>query len=119
LSTKTGRILRAQKPGEARPPEFRDNGLPGFLPTFDYSYDGIMRWLEHSHLRLGISRIDVVLVHDVDFWTTQDRAVLEQRFRQVMDSGFRALDELRSAGIIGAIGVRPPKGHHRPAVPEG
>jgi D-threo-aldose 1-dehydrogenase len=31
--------------------------------------------------------------------------VLEQRFRQVMDSGFRALDELRRAGVIGAIGV--------------
>jgi len=64
-----------------------------------------MRSLEHSHLRLGIARIDVALVHDVDFWTTQDRAVLEQRFKQVMDGGFRALDELRRAGIVGAIGV--------------
>jgi D-threo-aldose 1-dehydrogenase len=47
----------------------------------------------------------VALVHDVDFWTTQDRAVLEERFRTVMDGGFRALDELRRAGVIGAIGV--------------
>ena len=105
LSTKIGRILRPQKPGETPPPEFRENGLPGFLPTFDYSYDGVMRSLEHSHLRLGIARIDMVLVHDVDFWTTQDRGVLEQRFKQVMDGGFRALDELRRAGIVGAIGV--------------
>jgi D-threo-aldose 1-dehydrogenase len=105
LSTKIGRIMHAMKPGEAPPKDFRENGLPGFAPVFDYTYDGVMRSLEHSHFRLGIARIDIVLIHDVDFWTIQDRDILEQRFRQVMDSGYRALDELRSAGVIGAIGV--------------
>jgi D-threo-aldose 1-dehydrogenase len=56
-------------------------------------------------LRLGLARIDIALIHDVDFWTTKDRAVLAERFKTVMDSGFKALDELRNAGIIGAIGV--------------
>ena len=105
LSTKIGRLLHAMKPGEAPPADFRQNGLPGFAPVFDYTYDGVMRSLEHSTLRLGLSRIDILLVHDVDFWTIRDRAVLDQRFRTVMDSGFRALDELRRAGVIGAIGV--------------
>jgi len=105
LSTKIGRILHAMKPGEQPPSDFRANGLPGFAPVFDYTYDGVMRSLEHSHFRLGISRIDIALVHDVDFWTIKDRAVLDQRFKTVMDSGFRALDELRRAGVIGAIGV--------------
>jgi D-threo-aldose 1-dehydrogenase len=105
LSTKIGRILHAMKPGEKPPADFRENGLPGFAPVFDYTYDGVMRSLEHSHLRLGIARIDIVLVHDVDFWTIKDRALLDQRFKTVMDSGFKALDELRKAGVIGAIGV--------------
>jgi D-threo-aldose 1-dehydrogenase len=105
LSTKIGRILHAMKPGEKPPADFRDNGLPGFAPVFDYSYDGVMRSLEHSHLRLGLAKIDIALVHDVDFWTIKDREVLNQRFKTVMDSGFKALDELRRAGIIGAIGV--------------
>jgi len=105
LSTKIGRILHAMRPGETPPADFRQNGLPGFAPVFDYSYDGVMRSLEHSTLRLGLSRIDIALVHDVDFWTIKDRAVLDERFRTVMDSGFRALDELRRAGVIGAIGV--------------
>jgi D-threo-aldose 1-dehydrogenase len=105
LSTKIGRIMHAMKPGEAPPKDFRENGLPGFAPVFDYTYDGVMRSLEHSHFRLGISRIDIALIHDVDFWTIKDRAVLDQRFKTVMDSGFRALDELRKAGVIGAIGV--------------
>ena len=105
LSTKVGRILHAMKPGEKKPADFRENGLPGFAPVFDYSYDGVMRSLEHSHLRLGLARIDIALIHDVDFWTIKDRAILDQRFKTVMDSGFKALDELRRAGVIGAIGV--------------
>ena len=105
LSTKIGRILHAMKPGEKPPVDFRTGGLPGFAPVFDYTYDGVMRSLEHSHLRLGIARIDIALVHDVDFWTIKDRAILDQRFKTVMDSGFKALDELRKAGVIGAIGV--------------
>jgi D-threo-aldose 1-dehydrogenase len=105
LSTKVGRILHALKPGEKKPADFRENGLPGFAPVFDYTYDGVMRSLEHSHLRLGLAKIDIALIHDVDFWTIKDRAILDQRFKTVMDSGFRALDELRRAGVIGAIGV--------------
>ena len=105
LSTKIGRVMHAMKPGEKPPANFRENGLPGFAPIFDYTYDGVMRSLEHSHLRLGLQKIDIALIHDVDFWTTKDRAVLEERFKTVMDGGYRALDELRRAGIIGAIGV--------------
>ena len=105
LSTKIGRVLHAMRPGEKRPADFRENGLPDFAPVFDYTYDGVMRSLEHSHLRLGLARIDIALIHDVDFWTIRDRAVLEERFKTVMDSGYKALDELRKGGVIGAIGV--------------
>lgn len=105
LSTKVGRVLHAMRPGEKPPVGFRENGLPGFAPVYDYTYDGVMRSLEQSHLRLGLARIDIALIHDVDFWTIKDRAILEERFKTVMDSGFKALDELRKAGIVGAIGV--------------
>jgi D-threo-aldose 1-dehydrogenase len=105
LSTKVGRILHAMRPGEKPPADFRENGLPGFAPVFDYSYDGVMRSLEHSHLRLGLAKIDIALIHDVDFWTIKDRKILDERFKTVMDGGFKALDELRKAGVIGAIGV--------------
>src|SRR6201992_3165934 len=45
LSTKVGRIMHAMTPGEKVPADFRQNGLPGFGPVFDYSYDGVMRSL--------------------------------------------------------------------------
>src|ERR1700746_3368885 len=105
LSTKVGRVVHAMKPGEKPTADFRENGLPGFAPAFDYTYDGVMRSIEDSCSRLGLSRIDIALVHDVDFWTTRDRSLLDERFKTVMDSGFKALDELRKAGVIGAIGV--------------
>src|SRR5262249_1296771 len=105
LSTKVGRVMHAMKPGEKKAADFRENGLPGFAPVFDYTYDGVMRSLEHSHLRLGLGGIDIALIHDFDFWTIKDRKILDERFKTVMDSGFKALDELRKAGVIGAIGV--------------
>lgn len=102
LSTKIGRVLRALRPGETMPPGSRIGGLPGFAPRFDYSYDGVMRSIEQSCLRLGLSRLDVVLVHDVDRRNCGD--LFEQRFREVMEGAHRALVELRDAGVIGAIG---------------
>src|SRR5207248_9700072 len=87
LSTKVGRLMHAMRPGEKPPAGFRESGLPGFAPVFDNTYDDVKRSLEHSHLRLGLARIDIALIHDVDFWTIKDRAVLEERFKTVMDSG--------------------------------
>ena len=103
VSTKIGRVLAPVRPGMDLS-TWRTGGL-NFAPTFDYSYDGVHRSLEQSLLRLGMDRVDVLFIHDVDFWTTRDHDVLEQRFAEVMDGGFRALDELRRAGVIGAIGV--------------
>jgi D-threo-aldose 1-dehydrogenase len=104
LSTKVGRVMHALRPGEESPAGMRQGGLPGFVPRFAYSYDGVMRSIEQSHLRLGLARLDVVLVHDVDIRSAGSEALFEQHFRTVMDSGYRALDELRRAGVIGAIG---------------
>ena len=103
VSSKIGRWMSPLRPGMDTT-GLRQGGL-SFMPHFDYSYDGVMRSLEQSWLRLGMERIDVVFIHDVDFWTVGDHAILESRFAQVVDDGFRALDELRRAGVIGAIGV--------------
>ena len=60
--------------------------------------------MDVSHLRLGLDRIDVALIHDIDFWTIRDRDLLEEHFRTVMEGGYRALHRLREQGVIGAIG---------------
>ncbi|WP_426436613.1 aldo/keto reductase [Bradyrhizobium genosp. P] len=70
----------------------------------DYSYDGTMRSVEQSLLRLGTDRIDLLLIHDVDVWTHGADAI-EDRFREAMDGAYVALDKLRSEHVVKGIGI--------------
>lgn len=100
LTTKVGRLLLA-----SGPPEREDTmvlwqgaqlykGTDDVKPYFDFSYDGVMRSIEASRLRTGIERFDALHVHDPDLFP--DEAI---------DGAFRALDDLKRAKVIGAIGV--------------
>ena len=91
----------AARPGARHRPMFAES-LP-FEPVFDYSYDGTMRSLEDSRQRLGLAAIDIALIHDLNpRWHGDD---LPRRFDEAMAGAYRALDELRRAGDIKAIGV--------------
>jgi D-threo-aldose 1-dehydrogenase len=72
-------------------------------PVFDYSYEGTMRSIEQSANRLGITDFDLVYIHDVDRFTHGD--AFERRFAEAIEGCYRALDDLRKAGHIKAIGV--------------
>lgn len=102
LSTKVGRVLKPEDPRRIEPGQFP--GCLPFRPVFDYSYDGVMRSVEDSLQRLGLHRIDIVLIHDVDVWTHQSQDATDARFREVMEGGYKALHKLRAEGIIGAVG---------------
>ena len=104
LSTKIGRLLRDCRPGEAPPSHFIDTPRRTF--DYDYSYDGVMRSHEASLGRLGLDRVDILFVHDVDVMSHGSREASDARVRELFDrGGYRALDELRSAGIVRAIGA--------------
>jgi D-threo-aldose 1-dehydrogenase len=82
-------------------------GFAGGLPhraVVDYSYDGTMRSVEQSLLRLGTDRLDLLLIHDVDVWTHGVDAI-EDRFREAMAGAYVALDRLRSEGVVAGIGI--------------
>lgn len=102
VSTKVGRWYRPA-PGGAN----RGNWAGGleFNQVLDYSYDGAMRSFEQSLLRLGLSRVDVLLIHDVDVHTHGSREACDRNFDLAMEGAYRALVELRQSGDIGAIGV--------------
>lgn len=72
--------------------------------VFDYSYDGTMRSIEQSLLRLGTDRLDLLLIHDVDVWTHGADAI-EARFREAMAGAYVALDKLRAEGVVAGIGI--------------
>ena len=101
LSDKVGRLLA---PGPVKNPA--DYGMVDPLPfnvVYDYSYDGIMRAYEDNLQRLGLDRIDILLVHDIgEFQHGQDHV---KHFKSLESGGYRAMDELRTAGLIKAIGL--------------
>lgn len=104
LSTKIGRLLVDCAPEEVTPEAFVD--VPQKKIVFDYSYDGVMKSHEASLERLGVEHIDILLVHDVDAFSHGSREASDARVRELFDrGGFRALAELRDAGLVGAIGA--------------
>jgi D-threo-aldose 1-dehydrogenase len=94
ISTKVGRILRAPHGGSGP-----------FDVVFDYTSDGILRAFEDSLQRLGLARVDLAIVHDLDFGYHAPQARWDAMMAQLITSGWRALDDLRAAGTIGGIGV--------------
>ncbi|MFE0377439.1 aldo/keto reductase [Streptomyces inhibens] len=93
LSTKVGRLLEPHTGGG-------DDLAHGFAVAathrrvWDFSADGVRRSLEDSLTRLGLDRIDIVLLHDPD-----DHE--EQAFREA----YPALERLRAEGVVRAIGA--------------
>jgi D-threo-aldose 1-dehydrogenase len=101
LSSKVGRLL---VPDRAAPRE--QNGYVDVLPyrqRWDYSRAGTLRSVEDSLQRLGVSRLDLVYIHDIDRDT--HGAAYAQRFDEVLTGAVPALTELREGGAIGGFGL--------------
>ena len=106
LSTKVGRWM-TRREAEASPKApgtmMQGGGFPHFH-RLDYSYDGTMRAFEQSLMRLGVDRLDIALIHDVDAlgqWDENGGA----RFREAMEGAYCALEKLRSEGALKLIGT--------------
>jgi D-threo-aldose 1-dehydrogenase len=92
ISTKVGRLLRAPDGAAAEDDHYK--GTQRERPVFDFSHDGVMRSVEESLARLGLDRVDVLLVHDPD-----------DHYDEAVAGAFRALQRLRSEGTVKAIGA--------------
>jgi D-threo-aldose 1-dehydrogenase len=101
LCTKVGRLLEPLR-GRPVPSLGFADPLP-FQPVFDYGYDAVMRSHEDSLQRLGLDRVDVLLLHDIGRMTHGDAG--DRHFRDAMDGGLKALQELKKAGQIAAYGM--------------
>jgi D-threo-aldose 1-dehydrogenase len=70
-----------------------ENPLP-LRPVFEFSYDAIMRSFEQSLKRLNLDRVDILHIHDPD-----------DHWEQAIKGAYPALHQLRSQGVIRAIGA--------------
>jgi len=108
LTTKIGRTLHRPK----NPLTFDRSPWVGglnFDVKFDYSYDGLMRSYEQTLQRMGIDTVDALLIHDLDEPQHGDR--YKQHAAALVDSGMRALEELKASGDIKAVGMGINTGH--------
>jgi D-threo-aldose 1-dehydrogenase len=93
VSTKVGRVLVANDDPSGRDDEGFD--VPAtHRRVWDFSRDGIFRSIESSLDRLGLARVDIVYLHDPD-----------DHRDDVYATGYPALEELRSQGVVRAIGA--------------
>lgn len=103
LSTKVGRWLEPLDVSNP-PADLRPGGLP-FQPRYDYSASGTRKSIEQSMMRLGISEIDILYIHDVDVFTHGSVEAADQRYREVLEGCYLELEKLRAEGVIKAIGI--------------
>lgn len=93
ISTKVGRRL-VPVTGKAvdQDPHF---AVPAtHVREWDFSRDGVRRSLDSSLSRLGLDRVDIVLLHDPD-----------DHWLPALEQAIPALAELRDQGVVGAIGA--------------
>jgi len=105
ISSKVGRVLKVCSPKD------RDGigkwfEVPDRNEHFDYSYDGIMRSIEFSLERLGLSRLDIIYAHDLCIFTHGSKQDSDRRINEFFQNkGYEAMLSLRDQGIVSAIGV--------------
>ncbi|RDI20786.1 aldo/keto reductase [Lentzea flaviverrucosa] len=92
ISTKVGRLL---EPFDGEGLDDEGFAVPRhFRRVRDYSADGVKRSIESSLERLGTDRVEIVYIHDPD-----------DHWDAAFGEAYPALEELRSQGVVGAIGV--------------
>ncbi len=92
ILTKVGLLLR--EPDTAEEHSFFHGTTTSKRPVWDFSYEGVKRSLGESLERMGVDSVDIVLLHDPD-----------DHLDEALDGAYVALHELRSEGVIRAIGA--------------
>ncbi|WP_064710174.1 aldo/keto reductase [Rhizobium bangladeshense] len=106
ISSKVGYDLVPIPDSEVKPVLWDE--APPFRAEFDYSRDAVLRSIENSLKRLGTDYIDMLAIHDPDeaiHFAKGENPYARSRFKDAMDGAYPVLDDLRSRGVIKAIGV--------------
>jgi D-threo-aldose 1-dehydrogenase len=104
LSTKVGRLIRPARAVQ-RPAARTAMGDTGTWEVHhDYSRDGVLRSIEDSIQRLGVSAVDLVLVHDLDLIHLGPQARMDAHTDDLLRSGWAALQDLKAQGVIRGVG---------------
>ena len=107
ISTKVGYTLVEKTSAEPHNAPFVD--IPNLDAIYDFTADAAKRSIDESLERLQTDRVEIILIHDPDegatLWDPGSDPFAVSHFDEVMNQTYPALDELRSQGVIKAVGV--------------
>ena len=95
ISTKVGRVLKTEAGEELDFTGMRLTDFPDLEPNFDFSRDAVLRSFDQSLQRLRLDRVNILFLHDVP----------AEHFRMAIEEAFPTIAELRSQGVVSAIGA--------------
>lgn len=105
LSTKVGRVYK--RPDD--PATFHQARWAGGFPfdlDFDFTREGFRRSYEQSLMRMGLTSVDALLIHDLDARHQKSEAGVERALGQLSEGGgYRELADMKARGEIAAIGA--------------
>ena len=104
LSTKVGRLISPSRTARTASTRTAMGDVGTWDVRYDYSRDGVLRSVEDSIQRLGVSAIDLVLVHDLDLVHLAPRARMDAHTDDLLRSGWQALQELKQEGVVRGVG---------------
>ena len=102
LSSKVGRVYT---PFDGDAAIFDGSPWIGGLPfqyCFNYSYEGFERSYIDSTLRLGINRIDLLVIHDLDHG--YHGKTVQQKLKE-LETGVEFLKKMKTSGLIRGFGA--------------
>ncbi|MEM7750536.1 MAG: aldo/keto reductase [Pseudomonadota bacterium] len=105
LTTKVGRVYKRP----ADPATFHQSRWRGgfqFDLDFDYNRQGFQRSYEQSLMRLGMTSVDALLIHDLDPRHQKSEEGVQRALQQLdAGGGYQELADMKARGEIKAIGA--------------
>jgi D-threo-aldose 1-dehydrogenase len=104
ISTKVGRVFEADRNYKKDPKSLWYGNL-NFKYRYDYTAAGVRRSVEDSLLRLGLSSIDYVFVHDLSSDNADFGPKWVEQFAIAQKGAFPELTKMREEGLIKGWGM--------------
>ena len=101
ISSKVGRLLTPASQVPREQFSYVD-GLP-FVQHWDFSRAGIRKSIEDSLMRMGLSQLDTVYLHDIDQATHGEN--YPSIFQQLISESLPELKKLKQEGLLTHIGL--------------
>jgi D-threo-aldose 1-dehydrogenase len=101
VSTKVGRVYDPAQRGEDARVQWK-GGL-NFAVRYDYSAEGFAESFAQSRMRLGQASVEALIIHDLD--KDYHGAAFDGHMTALTGSGLAYLHQLKSEGVISAVGM--------------